>query len=393
MPPAPPRRRGPALAPHASPPERSRGRRHPEPEAAERSPHQRDRDRVLHSGAFRKLKYKTQVFVYHEGDYYRTRLTHSLEVAQLARSACRSLALNEDLAEALALAHDFGHTPFGHAGEEALDAAMRPWGGFDHNDQTLRVLTRLERRYAAFDGLNPTWETLEGLAKHNGPPRLPPSPTLADLDGALDLRLGAQAGPEAQVAAIADDIAYDAHDLDDGLRAGLFGIGELAEVPLVAPIVASVRAAHGSLEDGRLFHETARRLIDALVTDMLAETRRRLAALDPGSADDIRDAPEPVAAFSEETREKDAELKAFLRARMYRHYKVNRMASKARRLVADLFRLLTAEPECLPADWQAPEIRDDEAARARTVADYISGMTDRYAMLEHKRLFQLDEVG
>ena len=380
---------GPKLAAYASRPENSRGRLYQEPDAIERSPHQRDRDRILHSGAFRKLKYKTQVFVYHEGDYYRTRLTHSLEVAQIARSVCRSLGLNEDLAEALSLAHDFGHTPFGHAGEDALDAVMAPHGGFDHNDQTLRILTGLERRYADFDGLNLTWETLEGIAKHNGPIHGAASPTVAALDARIDLGLRTHASAEAQVAAIADDIAYNAHDLDDGLRAGLFGILDLDAVPLVAPITALIRDRHGALEEGRMVHETVRRLINILVTDLLAETRRRLSAAMPESADGVRAYSGPVVGFSEAVRENDAALKSFLFTRMYRHYKVNRMASKARRVVTELFELLMAEPNCLPGEWQDQSKLEGEHSRARLVADYIAGMTDRYALLEHERLFDM----
>ena len=381
---------GPVLAPYASHPGDSRGRLHDEPDAVERLPHQRDRDRILHSGAFRKLKYKTQVFVYHEGDYYRTRLTHSLEVAQIARSVSRSLGLNEDLAEALALAHDFGHTPFGHAGEDALDAAMQPFGGFDHNDHTLRILTRLEQRYAAFDGLNLTWETLEGIAKHNGPVHGEASATVGILDGQIDLGLATYAGAEAQVAAIADDIAYDAHDIDDGLRAGLFTVDTLLDVPLVGPVVEGVRRAHGDLDEGRMVHETIRKLINVMVTDLLTETRSRISEVDPRSAGDVRDARGPMVGFGDAVREQDAELKSFLFTKMYRHYKLNRMASKARRVITDLFELFMAEPNCLPETWQDEDVLGDEHRRARVVADYIAGMTDRYAVLEHKRLFDMD---
>jgi len=382
---------GPVLAPYASGPENSRGRLHEEPEAVERLPHQRDRDRILHSGAFRKLKYKTQVFVYHEGDYYRTRLTHSLEVAQIARSLSRSLGLNEDLAEALALAHDFGHTPFGHAGEDGLDAAMRPHGGFDHNDQSLRVLTVLEQRYADFDGLNLTWETLEGIAKHNGPVHGEPTATVAALDREFGLDLTTYAGAEAQVAAIADDIAYDAHDIDDGLRAGIIAVDDLRDIPLVGPVIEGVESRHGVLEEGRMVHEIVRKLINVMVTDLLAETRERLSNVRPKSAADVRMAREPLVGFGEQVRQDDAELKSFLFSRMYRHYKLNRMASKARRVVTDLFELFMAEPNCLPTRWQSSELLADEDQRARLVADYIAGMTDRYAMLEHKRLFDMDE--
>jgi dGTPase len=382
---------GPVLARYASKPEDSRGRLHDEPDAVERLPHQRDRDRILHSGAFRKLKYKTQVFVYHEGDYYRTRLTHSLEVAQIARSVSRSLGLNEDLAEALALAHDFGHTPFGHAGEDALDEAMRPFGGFDHNDHTLRILTQLEHRYAAFDGLNLTWETLEGIAKHNGPIHGEASATVATLNGQVDLELRTYASAEAQVAAIADDIAYDAHDIDDGLRAGLLSVDDLLDVPLVGPVIEGVRRRHGALEEGRMVHEIIRKLINVMVTDLLAETRTRIAATNPKTAAEVRECRGPLVGFGEPVREQDDELKSFLFTRMYRHYKLNRMASKARRVVTDLFDLFMAEPNCLPETWQDRETLADDQRRARMVADYIAGMTDRYAVLEHKRLFDMDE--
>src|ERR1051326_2189745 len=281
-------------APYASDPEKSRGRLHPEPEHAMRSPFQRDRDRILHSSAFRRLKHKTQVFVYHEGDHYRTRLTHSLEVAQIARTLCRTLRLDEDLGEAVALAHDLGHTPFGHAGEEALHAAMKPFGGFDHNAQTLRIITKLEERSAEFDGLNLTWETLEGAVKHNGP-LLKDGRALDDLPAAIveycrdhDLELGGHAGPEAQIAALSDDIAYNNHDIDDGLRAGLFEIGDLKGLPLVGEMFVAVEKKYPGLAPSRLIHEAIRRMINAMVEDVLAETRRRLAAGEPKSVNDIR---------------------------------------------------------------------------------------------------------
>ena len=384
------------LAPFASDAAASRGRLHPEPESATRTPFQRDRDRVIHSTAFRRLKHKTQVFVYHEGDHYRTRLTHTLEVAQVARSVARALRLDEDLAEALALAHDLGHPPFGHAGEEALAAAMAPHGGFDHNGQTLRVLTRLEARYAAFDGLNPTWETLEGVAKHNGP--LIPAAgdeaalpwAVAEVAAVQDLELHTWPGPEAQVAALADDIAYHAHDLDDGLRAGLFDAADVAEVPLAGPAIRDVDAAYPELEPSRLAHETVRRMIDAMVADVLAETRMRLAESGPGSADEVRRLTHPVVAFSAPMERDSRDLKRFLFERMYRHFKVNRMTSKARRVVGDLFTLLLAEPECLPSEWRdRVEAADQATERARLVCDYVAGMTDRYALHEHRRLFDL----
>jgi dGTPase len=374
-------------APYASRPEESRGRLYPEPEHDMRSPFQRDRDRIIHSTAFRRLKHKTQVFVYHEGDHYRTRLTHSLEVAQIARSISRALGLNEDLAEALALAHDLGHTPFGHAGEEALNAEMANFGGFSHNDQTLRILTKLERGYAEFDGLNLTWETLEGIAKHNGPLAEPLPPSTAEYDQRHRLDLDHYAGPEAQVAALADDIAYNNHDIDDGLRAGLFRVADLAEVPLVGPVFEEVAARYPGLEETRLIHESIRRVIDRMVRDMVGETRSRL--LDSGvrSADDVRMLGRPVAAFSDAMRENDRALRRFLHARMYRHYRVNRMSHKARRVVHELFKLFIEEPECLPSEWRAAASCDDAASRARTVADYLAGMTDRFALDEHRRLF------
>jgi dGTPase len=382
-------------APYASHPEQSRGRLHPEPEHDMRSPFQRDRDRIIHSTAFRRLKHKTQVFVYHEGDHFRTRLTHSLEVAQIARTIARALGLDEDLAEALALAHDLGHTPFGHAGEEALNAEMQPYGGFSHNDQTLRILTRLERRYAGFDGLNLSWETLEGTVKHNGPlcgPLLGPGgerpvpPSIAEYDGRHNLALDTFPGPEAQVAALADDIAYNNHDIDDGLRAGLFAVADLAEVPLVGPVFDEVARRYEGLDESRLIHESIRRLIDRMVRDLVAETGRRLAESGVGSVDEVRRLGYPVAAFSDQMRNHDRALKRFLFERMYRHYRVNRMSSKARRVVRELFQLFLAEPECLPDEWRIPA-GAGTAAVARTVADYLAGMTDRFALDEHRRLF------
>ncbi len=377
-------------APFASDPAASRGRLHPEAESPTRSPFQRDRDRILHSGAFRKLKHKTQVFVYHVGDYYRTRLTHSLEVAQIARSIARCLGMDEDLAEALALAHDLGHTPFGHAGEEALDAAMAPYGGFRHNDQTLRVVTYLEQRYAEFDGLNLTWEALEGLAKHNGPVLpLPPGevmpPALAALSEEVDLLPDRQAGPEAQIAAVADGIAYNTHDIDDGIRAGLFAIEDLKELPVIGEIVADLKQRYPGLERRRLIHETVRRLVDRMVSDLLRESGGRLATLAPQSADDIRAADAPVIAFSESMERDDRILRAFLFSRMYRHEEVNRETARARTIVAELFAGYMAHPDRLPEEWQAA-MSTESAGRARVVADYIAGMTDRYAMAEHYRL-------
>jgi dGTPase len=373
-------------APYASRSEESRGRLHPEPEQEMRSPFQRDRDRIIHSTAFRRLKHKTQVFVYHEGDHYRTRLTHSLEVAQIARSIGRVLGLDEDLAEALALAHDLGHTPFGHAGEEALNAEMADYGGFSHNEQTLRILTKLERGYAEFDGLNLTWEALEGTAKHNGPLAPPLAPYIAEYNQRHDLGLDTYAGPEAQVASLADDIAYNNHDIDDGLRAGLFAVADLADVPLVGPVFHEVAQRYPDLDETRLIHEAIRRMIDRMVRDMVAETRSRLADSGLRSADDVRALGRPVAAFSAPMQDNDRALKRFLYERMYRHYRVNRMSHKARRVVRELFQLFLAEPECLPSEWRSAA-SGDPAGRARTVADYLAGMTDRFALDEHRRLF------
>jgi dGTPase len=386
-----------ALAPYATLPWASRGRLHKEHEDPTRSPFQRDRDRIIHSTAFRRLKHKTQVFVYHEGDHYRTRLTHSLEVAQIARTICRTLRLDEDLGEAVALAHDLGHTPFGHAGEEALDAAMKPYGGFDHNAQTLRILTKLEERYAEFDGLNLTWETLEGAVKHNGP-LLKDGRVLADLPAAIveycrdhDLELEGHAGPEAQVAALSDDIAYNNHDIDDGLRAGLFEIADLRELPLVGEMFVRVEKMYPGLAQPRLIHEAIRRMINAMVEDVLAETRKRLAAAGAKSVAEIRALGRPVVAFSEGMAANDRVIKAFLYRNMYEHWHLNRSHSKARRVVMDLFDLLFAEPNCLPPPWRERAETAERPARARLVADYIAGMTDRFALDEHKRLFDLDE--
>jgi dGTPase len=385
----------PGAAPYASNPAASRGRLYPETESPTRSVFQRDRDRIIHSAAFRRLKYKTQVFVYHEGDNFRTRLTHSLEVSQIARSVSRVLRLNEDLAEALALAHDLGHPPFGHAGEEALHESMKNFGGFDHNAQTLRILTSLEHRYAEFDGLNLTWEALEGVVKHNGPilrraggeGALPRG--IAEYNLRHDLHLTTFAGGEAQVAAIADDIAYNNHDIDDGLRAGLFSVDDLGDVPLAGPVFRAVQDRYPGLERSRLIHESVRRMINLMADDLIAETRRRLAAAKPKSVDDIRALDAPVVAFSESMRANDRALKDFLFERMYRHYKVNRMTSKARRVVHDLFALFLAEPGCLPAEWQLLTDGAGNPTTAVVVADYIAGMTDRFALEEHQRLYDV----
>ncbi|HZA65672.1 MAG TPA: deoxyguanosinetriphosphate triphosphohydrolase [Geminicoccaceae bacterium] len=384
-------RPGRALAPYACDPERSRGRRHLEPEDPLRSPFQRDRDRIVHSTAFRRLEHKTQVFVSHEGDHFRTRLTHTLEVAQIARAAARALGLDEDLAEAVALAHDLGHSPFGHAGEDALDALLEAHGGFDHNAQTLRVITHLERRYAEFDGLNLTWETLEGVVKHNGPQTDKVPPYVASYCAGHDLEPATYPSAEAQIAALADDIAYANHDLDDGLRAGLFEIADLADLPLVGPTFASVAGRYPGIEQPRLIHETLRRLINLMVVDLVEETERRLASLRPADAAAIRGHDRPVVGFSPEVGHALQKLRRFLYSRMYSHYKVKRMQRKARQVVQELFAGLLAQPDCLPPDWQARAGAPGDARTAEAIRDYIAGMTDRFALDEHDRMFHMTD--
>jgi len=383
-------------APFASDPAASRGRLHPEKDSELRTAFQRDRDRVIHSTAFRRLKHKTQVFVAPEGDHYRTRLTHSLEVAQIARTISRALGVDEDLAEALALAHDLGHTPFGHAGEEALDAVMQAWGGFDHNAQTLRLLTKIEQRYAEFDGLNLTWETLEGVVKHNGPligplvdperrGRLPVA--IAEYVAVHDLELDTFAGLEAQIASLSDDIAYDNHDIDDGLRARLFGIEDLQDVPLIGPVFAEVKRAYPAISEPRLIGEAIRRLIGIMVEDVLAETRRRLRMAAPRSADAVRRHGRPLVAFSEQLRQQERTLRGFLHERMYRHERVTAMTDHARGVVRELFAWYMDDPARLPNGWQLATNGKGTAKTARVIADYIAGMTDRFALDEHRRIF------
>jgi len=378
----------PGRAPYATEPAMSRGRYWPEPESATRTCYQRDRDRVIHSTAFRRMKHKTQVFVEHEGDYYRTRLTHSLEVAQIARTMARELGLDEDLAEALALAHDFGHPPFGHAGEEALDACMKDFGGFDHNAQALSLVTKLEHRYAAIDGLNLTWETLEGLVKHNGP-------ITGDLPEAIasfpwDLELSSFAGGEAQVAALSDDIAYVSHDIDDGLRAGLFAPADLFDVPLAGPFFYEVSRKYADLELGRVIGEAVRGLLGQMVGEVIGETRRRLAEARPRTAAEIRNLGAPVVAFPDPFFADLLELKSFLFRRMYRHQRVTETMARAQRLIADLFTAYMADPARLPADWEIPGGQETPQALARAVCDYIAGMTDGYAQAEYRRIFHMD---
>lgn len=377
------------LASYAVHPEESRGRLIAEGEDGMRTPHQRDRDRIIHSVAFRRLEYKTQVFVNHEGDHYRTRLTHSLEVSQLARGIARNLRLNEDLAETLALAHDLGHTPFGHAGEDALDAVMKDFGGFDHNAQTIRIVTQLEHRYADFDGLNLTWETLEGIAKHNGPVLGALPRALREYTSQQDLELHTHASMEAQVAAIADDIAYNNHDIDDGLRAGFFRLEDLELLPLLGDIIKDVRAHHPMLSPQRHSHEVIRRMISRMVADVLEATRANITRHRIDSPETVRHLGQQVVHFSPEMDMVNRSIKSFLFKHMYRHYKVNRMTSKARRVITELFLFFHAEPSCLPNVWYAQTDGKGTQRTAEVIADFIAGMTDRFAMEEHARIFDL----
>jgi dGTPase len=380
-------------------PDRSRGRLFAEPPSKTRSPFRRDCDRVIHSTAFRRLKHKTQVFVFHEGDHYRTRLTHSLEVAQIARALARQLGLDEDLTEALALAHDLGHPPFGHAGERALNACLQAHGGFDHNAQTLRVVTSLEHRYPDFDGLNLTWETLEGIVKHNGPlversgapvgryreHGIPAG--ISEYNRTHDLELWSFASLEAQAAAIADDIAYDAHDIDDGLRAGLFTVDDLKIIPLAAEMIADIAGHYPGLDDDRRGAELVRELISRLIGSVVSEARRRLDAAQPKSVGDVRSHGEVLIAFSADVGEAEAAIKAFLKLRMYRHSRVMRVMGDAERILFDLFARYQRVPDDLPPEWRPPDGTDSETDRARRNGNFIAGMTDRFALTEHQRLF------
>ncbi len=391
----------PARAPYAADAARSRGRLIDEPKSASRSEFQRDRDRIIHSAAFRRLAHKTQVFVPHEGDHFRTRLTHSLEVGQIARSLARALGLDDDLAEALALAHDLGHTPFGHIGEDVLDELMLPYGGFDHNAQALRIVTKLERRYAAFDGLNLTYEALEGLVKHNGPlleadgspvPRYAKRglPAVLVAFGAhQDLALASYASAEAQAAALADDIAYIGHDIDDGLRAGILDFSQVGEVDFLRDIGSEIESLHPGLEPARMIHELVRCLLTHFIEDAIAESRRRIVVAKVESLDDVRAQPHALVGFSEATTSAERMIKSFLFQHMYRHQRLTRVRDQAGEVIGNLFPRFFEAPDLMPQEWAAAarKIGADEARRARLVCDYIAGMTDRYAIAEHRRLF------
>jgi dGTPase len=388
-----------ARAPFASDPERTRGRRYPEPASATRTAFRRDCDRIIHSAAFRRLAYKTQVFVFHEGDHFRTRLTHTLEVTQVARSIARALGLDEDLAEACALGHDLGHPPFGHAGERALDQCLAAYGGFDHNAQTLKVVTVLERRYADFDGLNLTWETLEGLVKHNGPltdrigrpverhrERGLPRP-IAEYPRAHDLQLWSYPTAEAQAGAIADDIAYDAHDIDDGLRAEMFHVEDLAGLPVIGAILREISIRHLEIEPARQAHELVRRLITRMIEDVIAQSQRLIVELEPDTVEDVRLAGRPVIGFSASMAAADRAIKDFLYPRFYRQQRIARIMGEAEGVIRRLFGHYVVSPEDLPAEWLAGLDGPNTPGRALRIADFIAGMTDRYAIVEYMRLF------
>ncbi len=387
---------------YASRAQESRGRLYKEPDSKTRGPFERDRDRIIHSAAFRRLKFKTQVFVYHEGDHYRTRLGHSIEVAQVARSLSRLLKIDEDLAETCALAHDLGHTPFAHVGEDALKECMEPYGGFDHNDQTLRVVTKLEKKYPGFDGLNLTWESLEGLVKHNGPvikkgdKKKKLEISLGELQKQVDLKLDTFASLEAQVAGIADDIAYNSHDLDDGLTAGLFTIDDVAKVGWVGEIIEKKRKQYPDIDLYRLTQETIRDVMGTYVMDVLTETNKRLAVLKPKTADDIRHAKTMMVSMSDDMKKKDRVLRDFLWAYFYRHTDVSRVRLRTFKCVQDLFYGFMENPRCLPMEWQqqvedVPKGWTKKNWQARSIADYIANMTDRLALLEHKALFDIHQ--
>ncbi len=375
------------LAGYACHTNESRGRLFAEPDSPTRTHFQRDRDRIIHSTAFRRLKHKTQVFVHHVGDHYRTRLTHSIEVSQIARSLARALQVDEDLAESLALSHDFGHTPFGHVGEDVLNELMSRYGGFDHNAQSLRIVTMLEQQYAEFDGLNLCWETLEGLVKHNGPVTGDIPQTFIDFNEKWDLELGSHASIEAQCAAVADDIAYNAHDLDDGLRAELFNLGDLSDVPVAAEALREVLLKYPDLEDHRIRHEIVRRQITAMVEDVITNAKSNLVDLQPKSASDVRNCGQTLVCFSDDMHVKEKGIKAFLFDKMYRSPNVMIMRDGAERIIRNLFDVYLNETGDMPNGLQRLSLKNKSNDRPRIIADFIAGMTDSYAISEHERMF------
>lgn len=376
------------LAGYACTPAQSRGRLVVEPESPTRTPFQRDRDRIIHSTAFRRLKHKTQVFVHHVGDHYRTRLTHSIEVSQIARALARALGVDEDLSECLALCHDFGHTPFGHAGEDTLDALMRDWGGFDHNAQSLRVVTKLEQQYAAFDGLNLCWETLEGLVKHNGPVTGEGIPeSIIQFNSRFDLELASHASLEAQCAAVADDIAYNAHDLDDGLRAELFTLDDLSDLPICGETLTSVNKTYPGLAERRIRHEIIRRQITEMVEDVITTASANIARLAPSSVDDVRHCGRTIVLFSDDMQAKEKTIKSFLFERMYRSDQIMIMRRGAEKIIIDLFEAYDRNPDARPRSLIGYLEKKNGDEKKRTISDFIASMTDDYAIKEHSRLF------
>ena len=371
---------------------KTRGRLFREKEDKNRSVFQRDRDRIIHSAAFRRLEHKTQVFVHHEGDHYRSRLTHTIEVSQIARTISRSLGIDEDLAEAISLSHDLGHTPFGHAGEEALDLSMRGYGGFDHNAHTLRIITYLEKKYVNFDGLNLTWETLEGIVKHNGPFKKKKIPyAISDyiLKG-MDLELNTWCGPEAQVASLSDDIAYFSHDIEDGIRAGFFNVEDIInEFSILRTFLKKHHNLKYKKETRRIVNEIKRFIISKMIDDLILETKKNITLLNPSSADDVREMKKPLVIFSEEMNSNIREIRSFLMNKMYRNWKINIMTNKAKNIVSDLFKLYNTEINLLPLEWNVGLKKTNNKTKARVISDYIAGMTDRYAIREHQKLFDI----
>ena len=367
-------------------PKNSLGRLFEEEESAHRSCYQRDRDRIIHSAAFRRLKHKTQVFVAHEGDYFRTRLTHSIEVGQIARTISSALGLDIDLTEAISLAHDLGHTPFGHTGEESLNLCMKQFGGFDHNSQAIKVVTQLEQNYANFDGLNLTWETLEGIAKHNGPIKNPINYYLAEYNLRHNLEFSKYASCEAQVAAIADDIAYNNHDLSDGIRANLFTIEDLCHLPIVGQCFLDVDKRHPKIELSRRIHEALRQVFGMMVEDVLSQSKKNLNSFSIEDVDAVKLHSGPLISFSDDFKIELSKIKEFLFERMYRHWKVNRLRFRASKIVKEMFEMFFEQPDMLPDDWGIATKGCSEVMKARIISDYIAGMTDQYALLEYRKL-------